>query len=197
MVKARNESNYLIINNKNKCQEIIRKEKPISENDTIDFFISLHIVLEISIHCFFKQILANACMPLELASTKKIYENLDSVNFIDKVIMFIYSGNFTIPHDKNDEAKKHHKIIGKLRAFSGLRNQLLHGHTIGTFYSETQTSSKLRSKLNYSTVEDQIKLYKEIIEGIRFFFAYLNCSYTDSGKNSLQESYLDLSFLGE
>ena len=49
------ESVYLILSNKKKCNELLKKSE-LTENDIIDFYISLHLVLEVSLNSLYRKL---------------------------------------------------------------------------------------------------------------------------------------------
>lgn len=191
-ISARTESNYLIISNKDKCKNALQR-KNLSDEDKIDFLISLHIVMEVSLNSLFRNL---SLMQIQKTINKlEIAENIDKINFIDKTVLFIYNYHYDF-QGRIDMADKYHSIIGKLRNFAETRNRLLHGHTISTIYQNgQQQNSRARSLLSDEAVIGQIKLFKEIFEGLCFYLDHIKSSLTDSGKNSLKSSYLDDNFL--
>ncbi len=190
-VYANTDSVYLILSNREKCSRILcKKERSI--NDIMDFCISLHLVLEIGLNAFFRNILG--IMSKQIVERPKLYENLDNIGFIDKVTLFIYLGDFKFPDI--EKAKKYHKIIGKLRNFNGMRNKLLHGHSASTHYSDAGVSkSKLGANLTEARLLKQIDDFKFIIEGVGFYFDHLVCGIKDHARADFKKQYLDTSFL--
>lgn len=191
-ISASTESSYLIISNKEKCKFLIEKDDWKDEN-LIDFFISLHVVLEVGLNSFLRHI---SLQEMQKRVDKfKLIKNLDNINFIDKVVLFIYNSKFDFSGDI-DNADKYHSIIGKMRDFSALRNQLLHGHSISTIYENGNSrQSNLRSQIHPDNVQQQINKFIFIMEGMRFYFNCLKSIYTESGKESLKKEYLDFEFL--
>src|SRR3989339_1708202 len=86
------QSEYLIFSNKLKVSKLINKSPLTEEGDFIDILIGLHIILEVGLNSFFRQV--------SLLSIKKnidrleIMDNIDKVGFIDKTILFIYNSKF-------------------------------------------------------------------------------------------------------
>jgi hypothetical protein len=192
-ITARTESSYLIISNKEKCKLALAKSI-LSDEEKIDFLISLHIVMEVSLNSLFRNL---SLMQIQKSINQhEIAENIDKVSFIDKTVLFIYNYHYDF-QGKIDEADRYHSIIGKLRNFSETRNRLLHGHSISTIYKDDgqQQNSKAKNLLSDSAVVAQMKLFKDIFEGIRFYLDHIKSSLTESGKDSLKISYLDDSFL--
>ena len=191
-VSARKESGYLIVSNKEKCANLIR-ESELSEKDIIDIFISLHIVLEVSLNTLFRH--------LALMSIKKdidefeVIKNIDNISFIDKTILFIYNSKFEFG-DKIVEATKYHSIIGTLRDFSALRNQLLHGHSISTIFDgQSNRHSTLKKSITLENLDAQIKKFKFILEGMRFYLDYLDSPISSDQRNAFKDSFLSDNFL--
>jgi len=191
-MKVRSESGYLISSNKEKCARII-SESDINTNDIIDCLVSLHIILEVSLNTFYRHI--------ALASLKKdinefeVMENVDRINFIDKTILFIYNANFDFKEELI-KAAEYHKIINTLKDFSELRNKLLHGHSISTIFDgEKNLDSKLKSKINLSCLSEQIKKFRFILEGMRFYLNHLDVRGDIINKEFLKDNYLSDDFL--
>lgn len=188
------ESHHLLLSNRQKCNEILKKSKR-DKNDYIDFFIALHMVLEAGINGFFRQIVMIRVQ--KGVEKTKIAGDLDKVSFIDKVIFF-----FTLPsfdfQGQIDEADKHYKAIGTLRDFASIRNKLLHGHMVGEFYdsverSPTRTSSS--ELLNEEYLQKQIEKFKLITNALSFYFDCWESSINDHGKKEIKKQFLDTSFL--
>ena len=57
-VQTYQDSLYLLQSNRLKCQELLNKET-LGENDIIDIYISLHIVLEVSFNALHRQIITS------------------------------------------------------------------------------------------------------------------------------------------
>ncbi|MDF1496905.1 MAG: hypothetical protein P1P90_02495 [Patescibacteria group bacterium] len=188
---VRTESHYLLISNREKCHKLLQR-LDLDENDMIDFFISLHLVLEIGLNTFYRQI---TLMGIQKTVNKKdIIKNLDGINFIDKTILFIYNSKFNFQNIS--EADRHHSVFGKIRDFNSIRNQLLHGHSIGTISQNgTQSQTVARSALNRENLEKRLKAFKEILDSIKFYFGSLESVITESGKEDIKREFLDYGFL--
>lgn len=191
-VASHSESYYLIDSNKERCQSIFTKDK-WQDGELIEGYIALHIVLEASLNSLFRQ--------LALRSLKKgideitVMNNIDHISFVDKTILFIYNSSFDFDA-KLDQAAEYHMIIGKLRAFCEIRNQLLHGHAIATITNSKGVTShtKARQNIDYERLVQQLNYYRSIVEGLSF---YVNCliGLGDGDKKRFIEQYLDSSFL--
>lgn len=185
------ESNYLLISNKKKLTDLISNSE-LNRNDLIDIFIGLHIVLEVGINTLFRKIITPT-----LKKGIDVYDmtgNLDNVNFIDKTIMFIYYSKFNF--DDISKATEYHKIIGKLKAFAEMRNNLLHGHSISSTSKDgIKSQSKLISNLNLSKLQSQIIDFRFVLNGMCFYLDALESNLTQEEKNELKKACLDQSFL--
>jgi len=162
-LSIRKESSYLIISNKKKCAKLII-QSDLNENDIIDIFISLHVVLEVGLNALFRH--------LSLMSIKKdvdefeIIENIDGINFIDKTILFIYNSKFEFG-DNVADASKYHSIIGTIKNFAAMRNKLLHGHSISTIFDgERNKHSGLKKNIQKRTFLNIIKISRDIYSRI-------------------------------
>lgn len=191
-IKIRKESVYLIISNKEKCQNLLNK-KELKEGDIIEVLISLHIILEVGLNILFRT--------LTLMSIKKdieeleIIKNIDGISFIDKTILFIYNSKFNFDN-KLGEATSYHRIIGTLRDFSGSRNQILHGHAIVSICSDNiSRDSLLKKNINLEFLGKQIEKFQLILKGMRFYLDCLDSSLTGTSKEIYKKSYLDDEFI--
>ena len=171
------ESTHLIKTNKWKCEKIF-KEGNFSENNIIDILISLHLIMEIGINGLFR-VMSHPTFKKDVDILDRM-EKIDKINFIDKVTMFIYFGNFDFTDTKYfknrlEDATKYHKIIGTLKNFAEIRNSLLHGHSLGIVHNldmSNKRNTKTQEKLNEDFLKKQIKKFKFIMNGIGF---YLDC----------------------
>ena len=187
------ESQYLLISNREKCHKILLKNEK-DRNDIIDFLISLHLVLEIGLNGFYRKIILNQLQKTIRITT--IANDLDSVSFIEKTVMF-----FTLPkfdfQDKINEADKYYDAIGKIRNFSEIRNKLLHGHAIMEISSNgTREQSRAFELLTEVNLQAQVNNFKFIMEAVEFYFEHMkNSNFTEHGKNSLKKQFLYIDFL--
>jgi len=191
-ISCRIESGYLISSNEEKIKNILASSD-LSTGNIIDIFISLHIVLEVSLNTLHRHLILNSFK--KRVDKFDVMKNIDNISFIDKTTLFIYNSKFAFG-DKLSQAEKYHGIISKLKDFSGIRNQLLHGHSICSI-SERGSSkdSELKKKLNREYLDKQIKNFKFILEGMRFYLDCLESSFTKSGKEDLKKIYLNDEFL--
>ncbi|HBM46203.1 MAG: hypothetical protein UT05_C0003G0023 [Parcubacteria group bacterium GW2011_GWF2_38_76] len=192
MVQARTESVYLIQSNKEKCKELLQKND-LDENDMINFYISLHIVMEVSLNALLRNL---SLMQIQKTiNTLEIAKNIDKINFIDKMVLFIYNYRYKFGSDLY-LADEYHSIIGKLRNFCEARNKLLHGHSIAILYVSDDTEhSETKELLSQSKINEQVNKFKYIFKGLRFYIDHIDSSITESGKDSFKREYLDDSFL--
>lgn len=185
------ESHHLRLSNKEKVRELLSNSE-LNENDIIDVFISLHIILEVSLNSLFRQ--------LYLLKTEQYFDrlevikNLDEISFIDKVRFFIYNSKFKF-QDIN-KAKKYQKIIGTLRNFACIRNQLLHGHSIITVIDDGGTrSSSTKKRLNKDHLKKQLEDFLFILKGLRYYLDCLVPPLKPSVKESCKKDFLNDSFI--
>lgn len=81
------ESLYLMLSNKAKCQQLFQKDNR-TEEDITDFLVSLHLVLELGLNAFFRQIIL---IQLQKGISRiDVADNLDKISFIDKACLFVY-----------------------------------------------------------------------------------------------------------
>jgi len=190
------ESLYLLLSNRSKCKELLNKEH-LDENDMIDIYVSLHIVLETSLNALHRQIITNQIVkPID---ELEIIKNIDNIGFIEKTILFIYNAHFQFNGDL-EKAAMYHRIIGKMRNFSGIRNKLLHGHSISSFTIDEKITrlSDTKSNLEEKKLKTQIKDFIEINEGMRFFLDHVdNKSWSRSYVEDLKKQYLNYDFIPE
>ncbi len=188
------DSLYLLQSNRLKCQELLSKDR-LEENDIIDIYISLHIVLEVGLNALHRQIITSQIVkPIDRL---EVIKNIDGIGFIEKTILFIYNAHFDF-HSNLDESAIHHKIIGKLRSFAGIRNKLLHGHSIGSLTNDENITrvSEARSNLEIDKLKAQIKLFIDINNGMKFFLDHLdNDGWSDGYIEDLKNEYLNYSFI--
>lgn len=185
------ESNHLLQSNKDNLQNLLINSE-LDRNNLIDIFISLHIVLEVGINTLFRKLITPTLR--KNVNLHVMIENLDNINFIDKTIMFIYYSKFNF--DDVSKATEYHKIINKIRAFSEIRNKLLHGHVISSISKDGKNSeSTLIKKLNLSQLQTQIKDFRFILDGMCFYLDALDSNLTQEGKDSYKKAYLDHNFL--
>ena len=138
---------------------------------------------------------------LALASIKKgideieVTKNLDNISFIDKTILFIYNSHFEFGDDLA-AATQYHGVIGKLKDFSGLRNALLHGHSIKMVnVGGIKKYSPLKQELNDDNLMKQVDKFQYIIEGVRFYVEHLHPAVKDTDKDVYLTRYLDDNFI--
>ncbi len=110
-------SNYLLISNKDKVQIILSKLNP-NRNEIIDAYIGLHLILEIGINNFFREIIIPTFQ--KKVSKYKMIKDIDNISFSDKVTMFVYYSKFNFADI--EKATEYQKIVGMTRHFGKVRN---------------------------------------------------------------------------
>lgn len=188
------ESLYLVRSNKNKCRKLLSKPD-LALEDIVDIYIGLHMVLEVSLNALHRQIITSQIV--KPINKLEVIKNIDNIGFIEKTILFIYNSHFNFGNDI-EESATHHKIIGKLINFSGIRNKLLHGHSIGSLMVDNHVSFVTETKkiLNVENLKKQIKLFIDINDGLQFFLDHLDRGgRSESSINRLKKQYLDYCFI--
>lgn len=187
------ESDHLIVSRREKCRQLLAQEE-LSEEDLIELYIALHTVLEVGLNALLRRL---TLWHAETAFNRiEVINRIDDINFRDKMAMFLYHAHFDFG-DQIEQAEGHHSILKKMANFSEIRNQLLHGHSISTFFFEgEEKESSARRKMNQETLAKQINLFREIVEGAVFYLDHLVVPEGEKiDKQSLKEKYLDLGFL--
>ena len=159
----------------------------------MDGYIALHIVLEAGLNSLFRQ--------LALRSLKKdideveVMANVDRISFIDKTTLFIYNSKFDFGNELS-EATRYHSVIGKLRAFCEIRNQLLHGHAIATVTNSKGITkdTKARQNIDYKRLVQQLNNFRFIVEGLNFYVSHLD-GVSNGEKKHFKSQYLSSDFL--
>ena len=195
-VSVRTESVYLLQSHRNKARDLL-VSSDLTQHDIMDALVSLHIVLEVGINTFFRQIFPFGNLR-HIFDSEKTIENLDAISFTDKVAMFLYAGSFSFANEEErKKAGEYQKIIGEIKRFSEMRNKLLHGHSIGVLHADgKKTHSALSKKLNLDTLQKQVVSFHTILEGVAFFFEHCTQGgFTEHGKQQYIEAYLDTAFL--
>jgi len=184
-------SNHLFYSNKKKVEDLL-SEKDLDNNNLIDIFFSLHLVLELGINNIFRHIVSTDFK--KQIDRHKLEKNIDNISFIEKTILFIYLSKFNF--SDVDKATNYHKIIEKMRSFSGIRNKLFHGHSISEISKDGITSkSELKKKLNTDNLQKQIDDFNFITEGLSFYLRNLETTFTEAGIEQLINTYLTFDFI--
>lgn len=191
------ESVYLITSNRERCADLLKKHS-LSEDDMVDVYISLHIVLEAGLNSLFRYIsLSQIKNP---KSRIEAIKHLDRISFIDKATLFIYSSSFDFG-DNFEKALEYRKIIDELIRFSEVRNKLLHGHSISAIFDlsrkEVQQSSEAKKLLDEKKLKVQIELFRHIMEGLRFYVDHLITLDKDKWVKPLVTFFLRDDFLSK
>lgn len=127
----------------------------------------------------------------------EVIKNLDKIGFAAKTTLFIYNAHLIFGKDL-EEAAIHYKIIGKMRTFSGIRNELLHGHCIGSLTIDGGLAklSQAKKDLELNKLKNQIRLFIEINNGMRFFLDHLkNEGWNENFTKNLKKEYLSYDFI--
>ncbi len=188
------ESEYLISSRRQRCQNLLNQEE-LSEEDLIELYIALHVVLEVGLNALLRHIalwhVGSNFNRLE------VIKQTDDISFQDKMAMFLYHNKFDFT-GREKEIANHHSILNKILHFAAIRNQLLHGHAISTFILEGKKhDSDVRQKMNNKTLRQQIQLFRDIIEGVIFYIDCLNVEKEGLDKEGLKKKYLNLDFLDQ
>lgn len=194
-LSIRKESSHLLNLHRKIVYSLLCKSN-LDQTELMEVLISLHIVLEIGINTFLRQIFLSPKNRTIFDQTK-IIDNLDNISFGDKVAVFIYSSEFDFKDDEIKTAKDFHKIIGEIKHFSAMRNKLLHGHGVIEIFEEGGSQkSALSKELNPNKLHQQIKSFSFILNGLAFYFKhYTQGGWTEAGKQQYIDSYLDTKFL--
>lgn len=181
------------------CRDVLLKKGKKTENDIAEFLLNLHLTLEIGINSMF-----SAIMYLDLRVERlrdnfpELVENLDRVGFIERVTMFIYFGTFDFSDISLDLLKQHYSIISRLRNFCGVRNALIHGHSMYeiTDFQGRNKQTKAFALLTEETIKRQIEAFIQITNSLDFFIrAMVSMNFTDSGKEKMVKGFLTTDFL--
>jgi hypothetical protein len=193
MVTFTLEHHYILISNRDKCEKLLKKKKR-TRTDIIDFLVSLHLVLEVGLNAFYRNIIL---IQLQKGIEQTVVaNNLDNIDFINKTALFFYLPSFDFGGRISD-ADKYHAAIGKLKQFCEVRNRLLHGHMDGQInYGEERVVHTRTSELiSENTIKTQIEIFQFVMESVKFYFDHLKSSITVDGKENIKYFYLSASFL--
>jgi len=188
------DSLYLVLSNRKRCNVLLSKRE-LSEEDMVDIYISLHLVLEISLNALHRQIIAKQITkPIDRLD---VIRNIDNIGFIEKTTLFIYNSSFDFG-GKEEESAIHHKIISKLKVFAGVRNKLLHGHSIGSFAvgDSPRRNTEAKKALELNKLREQVKLFVDINKGMQFFLNHLAIKdWSKKYIEDLKKQYLTYDFI--
>lgn len=191
------ESQHLLVSNRDKCADLLKKSE-LTNEDKIDFLISLHLVLEVGINALFRQFFFRN-HGLGWISDERKVEYLDEISFKDKVTAIIYFAKFRFNSDSDRiKADEYLSVIEQIKTFSQVRNKLLHGHslsktTVLNGKDSKQTVSKT-SKL-IPKFDEQVGLFKSIVEAVAFYIRNVDCTITPEGRESMIKEFIDDDFL--
>jgi hypothetical protein len=185
------ESNHLFYSHKEKLKNLLNKNE-LDRNDVIDIYFSLHLVLELGINNVFRKIITPGLK--NNIDTHEMVENLDSISFRDKIVMFIYYSKFNF--NEISDATRYHSIINKIKKFSEIRNKLFHGHSISEISNNKGISrSNLREKLKFEVLKKHVEDFKFILEGLAYYIDCLESENTSDGKRQFIKTYLSHDFI--
>ena len=191
-MQIRKENDYLVISSREKCKHILSKEIR-TKDDIIDFLINLHLVLEIGLNTFYRHIILMGIVK-DISHTK-IVENLDKIGFAEKTTLFFYLPNFDF-QGYEAEAGKYHSAIRMIGDFSGIRNNLLHGHMIWEIIlGENRRPSRTFELITEDSIKSQIEKFKFILEAVSFYFDHLDSPITQEWREDYKKAYLNDDFL--
>ncbi len=192
-VSFKHESNHVLTSRRQLCKDFLSKREDLSESDILEFLLALHFVLEIGINTFFRNYYSTYTNQNPLK-----YENeLDEINYIDKIRFFINSNNF-IYKDGNDvqiSKEKAKRLISDMKSFGRIRNMIIHGHSVSEVTGEINKKSKLKDKLSPDSLIKQKTLFKNILENINFFVEKLETHIGREQIKVFQNSFLNADFL--
>ncbi|MBI2673669.1 MAG: hypothetical protein HYX23_00045 [Candidatus Zambryskibacteria bacterium] len=166
----------------------------LTEEDIVDSLISLHLILESGMNAFFRELVRDHSFSPDL----DIFKHLDSINFIDKTSVFLYTFNFDFKEEDLQEREKYKNLISRLKNFRKMRNLLLHGHAVMRVQNITNNTikkSEAKKIVDQKTLDEQIYSFKEIVDGMRFYIARL--ASPRNGSDLLSTTFLEYSFLPE
>lgn len=186
------ESNYFLVSRRKECEIFLNKNNP-TESEILEFLLALHFVLEIGINAFFRGYYKTSSN-YDLSQDSK---DIDSVDFINKIILFINCNKFILI-DKKDVEMAHDlakKLPGKIKNFNNIRNMIVHGHSVSEISGAIIKKSPLKSKLNKNSYKKQIDDFKEILTGINYFIDRLDTHIPKNQLEVFKNTFLDISFL--
>ncbi len=150
-------SNYLLISNKTKVKEILSKSEKtdIDRNEIIDVYVGLHLIFEIGINNFFREIIIPTFK--KKVNNYKMIKDIDNISFSDKITMFVYYSKFNF--SDIEKATQYQQIVGKTKHFGTVRNWLLHGHIISSTSTDGKTDdSDLFKRLTVDKLQKHLTL---------------------------------------
>ena len=171
---------------KDRCKKILDKKErgTLTGKELIDFYISLHITLEVGINMVLRSFMFITSSDGNTSLYKKIDDSTERISFIDKIAMFIY----TVPKiNIKSEYDKHLKIIQRLKDFSRNRNLFIHGSSI---YIKGEHKSNAKMLLSITEMKKQTKLFEDIFNDLIFHFDNLKYQPAKNKKNSFMIEYV-------
>lgn len=186
------ESMALLEFHKANCKKFMQNVDSAKEIDYINFLISLHIVLEISLNTFYRQLFHYISAPSSFMADRLIInEEIDSISYIDKTRFFIYCLPFHFP--ETEKARNPNTLIKKLKLFGESRNKLLHGYSISTFIEGgVEKWSKAKKNVTFQKCVDQLISFNKILDIISYYLDYLALeNVKDSLRKDLKGQHLE------
>lgn len=186
------ESNHVLNSRRKLCEELISKTD-LTENDFLEFLLALHFVLEIGINTFFRNYYSISSKQNPLRDENE----LDEINYIDKVRFFINANNFLYKDGESVEISKINaiRLLEDLKSFGRNRNMIIHGHSVSEVTCEETKQSKLKNKLNSESLDKQIKSFKDILRNLNYFIDILETNVNKDQMLNFQKSFLSDEFL--
>ncbi len=197
-IKVKITSNYLLVSNRRRCRELLKRKNDWKERDVAEFLIALHLVMEIGLNSFYRQIFTKegSLGRLDLGESE---ESADELHFLDKTRTFLVWGRFNwqTDKDKEDAVKKHRRLKKNLIEFSAPRNRLLHGQevSVSAYYGGQPVASKAKKLLTVKKAEEQISKFQQIIEDLNFFLDRRESVLNEQQLKKLRYRFLNTGFL--
>jgi hypothetical protein len=191
-VDLRVERNYFIIKKRESCADFLENDNP-NEFEMLNALLNLHFVLEIGINAFFRNYYKHCSNYDFLGINTKV---IDSIDFRSKIILFINCNKFNLSDANEVEiaheyAKKIPKIIDD---FNGIRNMIVHGHSISEASGTINDESPLKLIIKPDGFKEQSEKFKKIVSHLIFFIDRLETTIPREQINMFRNNYLDMSF---
>lgn len=182
----------LIVKSREICSQIYAKSKEskINIRESLQFYIHLHISLEVWVNHFMRTVLFDTgpARPFFWEHIH-LYEKIRKLSFAEKVDLF-----------SSLSSKPNKKIAWKIKDFCEMRNIILHWEEISIItdynFSEPQKNvSKLKEKLDDGTISTQVELFKKIIALFIECYNYFPKGLKLDNYENIANEYLSLDFL--
>lgn len=188
------ESNYFLSSRKELCSKLINTKRILSENEILEVLLSLHIILEVGVNAFFRNLYSH----VSNLDGFKNDNRLDDVGFLDKTIFFLGTSKFNLKDVKDVELSNSYSknLISRIKNFCHVRNLIIHGHSVSEISrGGNSKKSNLKSKLNQDFLDSQIKNFKEILDNYNFFVDKFDSHISKDQIKMLQNNFLSYKFL--